>query len=80
VPDAIMLGCTHFPLIADEICSYFDGKPIMIHSGEAIVEYLEDQGIKPASAESTLDIFASDNVEGLREIAGRWLNISPHTP
>ena len=73
VPAAVILGCTHFPLISEEICSYFDGKPLMIHSGEAIVEYLEGQVIDSAADESKLNIFASDNVEGLREIAGRWL-------
>ena len=45
-PDAIILGCTHFPLISDNIASFFDNKPLMIHSGEAIAEYLEQKGLK----------------------------------
>jgi glutamate racemase len=74
-PDVIILGCTHFPLIADEISRFFGGKPIMIHSGDAIVEYLESsQNITSSpSKESKLKIFASDNVEGLRKIAKSWL-------
>lgn len=43
-PDAIILGCTHFPLIANAIQSYFfnkfAAKPLLVHSGEAIIEYL----------------------------------------
>jgi len=72
-PDAIILGCTHFPLIAKAIANYFNNKPTLIHSGEAIVEYLKDNGYTNSSYNSNITIFASDNVEGLREIANRWL-------
>ena len=60
-PDAIILGCTHFPLIRDTMQSYFDNSPIMIHSGEAIVEYLETHfDITKECKKSDLKIFASD--------------------
>lgn len=73
-PKAIILGCTHFPFIGDALLKYFQNEPILIHSGEAIVEYLEawyDLPIKKEEAE--LKIFASDNVQGLRKIADTWL-------
>ncbi|MFT7823878.1 MAG: glutamate racemase [Sulfurimonas sp.] len=74
-PSAVILGCTHFPLISEAIRNYFGGAPLMIHSGEAIVEYLEEtQGIGENSKKTELRIYASDNVEGLRKIADRWLN------
>ena len=74
IPDAIILGCTHFPLISDAILSYFDYKPILIHSGEAIVKYLNEQGIKDSvDIEPKLRIFASDNVNALRDTAKKWL-------
>ena len=72
-PDAIILGCTHFPLVSKAISNYFDNKPILIHSGEAIVDYLKDKGFKKKYPKSNITIFASDNVEGLRNIANRWL-------
>ena len=72
-PDAVILGCTHFPLISKEIKKYFKNRPIMIHSGEAIVEYLEKKGVKHTASNTSLKIFASDNVEGLRGIAKSWL-------
>jgi len=73
-PKAIILGCTHFPLIGDALLKYFNHKPILIHSGEAIVEYLEAQyELREKEKETTLKIFASDNVAGLREIAQKWL-------
>jgi glutamate racemase len=74
-PNAIILGCTHFPLISSAIEGYFDKSPIIIHSGEAIVEYLSKQyNIRENLYDNTeLKIFASDNVDGLREIAREWL-------
>jgi len=73
-PKAIILGCTHFPLIADTLSSYFENQPLLIHSGEAIVEYLaSNYHLSVQSKETKLKIFASDNVAGLRKIADRWL-------
>lgn len=73
-PKAIILGCTHFPLIGKALQNYFDDKPLLIHSGEAIVEYLEARyELIPKEKEAELKIFASDNVAGLRAIAERWL-------
>ncbi len=73
-PDAIILGCTHFPLISEPISNYFNKHPILIHSGEAIVEYLNMKGYKNSQNSSNITIYASDNVEGLRRIAQNWLN------
>jgi len=76
-PKAIILGCTHFPLISNYIRDYFPTKPKIIHSGEAIVEYLEKiHNIKSKSQITNLKIFASDNVNGLRDIAKDWLSNS----
>jgi len=73
-PTAIILGCTHFPLISDAMQAYFEGKPIMIHSGEAIVEYIQEQyTLQSKKIACDLKIFASSDVEGLRKIADAWL-------
>ena len=73
IPDAVILGCTHFPLVAEAIRSYFSGRPLMIHSGEAVVEYLETKGFGGKEGRNELKIFASDNVDGLRKVAEGWL-------
>lgn len=74
IPKAIILGCTHFPLIGNSLQRYFNPKPLLIHSGDAIVEYLDSRyRLSIKSAEADLKIFASDNVLGLRRIADRWL-------
>ena len=75
-PDAVILGCTHFPLIARAIGNYFGNKALLIHSGEAIVEYLETSyGIKGGTAKTDMKFFASENPDGLRQVAAKWLGL-----
>jgi glutamate racemase len=75
-PDAIILGCTHFPLISDAIQNYFGKDTILIHSGDAIVEQLELDFKFTAKYETTkLEFFASENPEALKGVAKQWLNI-----
>lgn len=75
-PDAIILGCTHFPLVAEAIDTYFDRQSTLIHSGEAIVEYLEGHYDFTKRFEHTeLKFFASENPEGLRKTAKEWLSL-----
>ena len=38
-PNALILGCTHFPLISKALANYFGADTLLIHSGDAIVEY-----------------------------------------
>ena len=77
-PDAVILGCTHFPLIADAIKGYFPNRPLLIHSGEAIAEHLQNEGYAPHRAKRCeLRIFASENPGALKAIAKRWLAMPP---
>jgi glutamate racemase len=75
-PDAIILGCTHFPLISDAIQNYFGKDTILIHSGDAIVEQLELDFKFSTKYETTkLEFFASENPDALKNVAKKWLNI-----
>lgn len=73
-PHAVILGCTHFPLLSDALQKHFGEETILIHSGEAIVEYLEKEfTFSKKYEEPTLQFFASENPEALRSIAKKWL-------
>jgi len=75
-PKVIILGCTHFPLISSAISNYFYRKPTLIHSGDAIVEYLKGKYLLSKEEKEThLKIFASENVNHLRDIAKYWLSL-----
>ena len=71
--DAVILGCTHFPLIEEKISSYLQGANT-IHSGDAIVSFLKTQYNCTKKYEDTkISFFASSNPEGLKSIANKWL-------
>lgn len=75
-PDGIILGCTHFPLISEAISQYFDHNIILIHSGEAIVEYLESHyRFTQKYPKPKLKFFASENPNALRKTAQKWLDL-----
>ncbi|MFK5937198.1 MAG: glutamate racemase [Sulfurimonas sp.] len=73
-PNAVILGCTHFPLLSKKLASYFGKDTLLIHSGDAIVEYLEKEfTFFNKHTNPKLKFFASENPEALREIAQKWL-------
>jgi len=75
-PDAIILGCTHFPLISESIGNYFGKNTKLIHSGDAIVESLEYIfEFKNRYKNPQMKFFASENPEVLRGVARKWLGI-----
>jgi glutamate racemase len=64
--DTVILGCTHFPFIADEISRYLGGVKT-IHSGDAIVEYLKTQyDFKEQFEETKVELFSSDKSSDLK--------------
>lgn len=72
-PQAIILGCTHFPLISHAIHSYFP-QATLVHSGEAIVTYLKNSHhIQSQGKKTDLKLFATENPEGLKKVAKIWL-------
>lgn len=74
-PDAIILGCTHFPLIAKPISDYFKGSTL-IHSGDAVVEYLKDEyNLTKNFTDTAITFFASENPDALKKVAKNWLDL-----
>ena len=74
-PHAIILGCTHFPLISKALQNHFSNDTILIHSGDAIVEYLEKKFTFTNEFKNPkLKFFASENPDALKVIAKKWLS------
>ena len=73
-PSAVILACTHFPLISKALSNYFGNETLLIHSGDAIVEHLSREfDFSKKYSEPDLKFFASENPEALRKIANEWL-------
>ena len=72
-PDALIMGCTHFPLIKNEYQKFFKDT-VLIHSGEAIVQYLKENfNLTGKYQKTNIKYFATENPEHLKEIAKQWL-------
>ena len=74
------LGISEFIVLLyfkpEVIQNYFGDKSLLIHSGDAIVEYLEQNFIFKNLYEKTeMKFFASENPEALRKIASQWLRL-----
>ena len=71
--DAIILGCTHFPLIENVISKYFNNA-ITIHSGDAIVQFLKKEYNCTKQYQNTdIKFFASQSPDELKKVASVWL-------
>jgi glutamate racemase len=57
----LILGCTHYPLVKDEISNYYDGKVDVIDSAERVASelalYLEQENMLAKNSSSELDEF-----------------------
>lgn len=75
-PDALILACTHFPLLANSLSAYFGPKTKLIHSGDAIVEFLKQrQKLLLKKEKAKLYFYASSDVKSLENTAKIWLNL-----
>ncbi|EAH7072089.1 glutamate racemase [Campylobacter upsaliensis] len=76
-PDALILACTHFPLLSKALSEFFGSKTRLIHSGEAIVEFLrENSRLKFLDKRANLRFYASSDIKSLEKTAKIWLNLS----
>ncbi|EPE3793786.1 glutamate racemase [Campylobacter lari] len=73
-PNALILACTHFPLIAHSLSEYFGKNTKLIHSGEAIALQLQQEfNLTSTQEETNIEFYASSDVEKLKKIANLWL-------
>lgn len=77
-PGAVLLGCTHYPLLKHAIDRFFGGKTLLIDSAEVcalhLKKFLAGKGLAaPDGQKGSLELFASDITSGFREQAARFL-------
>lgn len=77
--DVLILGCTHYPLLADIIGEFMGSEVTLIDSGKAAAEYarrfLTEQGMlaAPDKGPGENRFFVSDSIEGFSEVAEIFL-------
>lgn len=73
-PDILILACTHFPLLSKALQEYFGEKTKLIHSGDAIVEFLKThKNLKSLKHKAKLHFYATSDVNALKNTARIWL-------
>ncbi len=73
-PDALILGCTHFPLLSKALQGYFGDKTRLIHSGDAIVSQLQSEfNLRPKRHKSKVHFHATSDIKALKNTAKLWL-------
>lgn len=76
--DTIVLGCTHYPLVAELISDIMEAKVTLIHTGEAIAKHLLSLGLKQGHVnEGELPITIYVTGEILRASIESILQFSP---
>lgn len=81
-PDAVLLGCTHFPLLSDVIADVLP-EPAQISAGEASARAMAKLvGSDPAdgTAPGTDAFFTSDDPDAFYREAARFLGAPPASP
>ena len=83
-PDTLVLGCTHFPMVAEAIRVATGPEVVIVDSAETTARYvrqtLEAEGLAAADGEGGIRLLATDAPERFARIGGRFLErpIGPH--
>ena len=77
-PDAVLLGCTHYPLFRTAVESWFHGRTKVIDSGSACAEkvagVLAENGLEAEQGRTgTHDYYVTDYPAGFHPLAERFL-------
>ena len=76
-PDTLVLGCTHFPMLADTIRGAVGPEVSIVDSAETTARYvrqtLESRNLAARSGEGRLRLLATDAAERFARIGGRFL-------
>ncbi len=75
--DTLILGCTHFPLLAKVIRKVMGDNVTLIDSGHAtakyVADYLKAQQLLSSKETGVQSYFVSDRTEAFADVAGRFL-------
>lgn len=76
--DALVLACTHYPLIRKEINLFFDGRVDVLDSAnvvaKALQDYLTENGLINKSAQTNHHFIVSDYTEAFEASTGLFFN------
>ena len=81
-PDAVLLGCTHYPLLAEVLSAVLPG-PVLISAGEASAKAMASlaaDSLPPSDGSASDAFYTSDDPALFRREAARFLGAPPDAP
>ena len=76
-PDTLVLGCTHFPVLAEAIRAVAGGEVAVVDSAQTTARHvrrtLESRGLAAMSGEGSVRLLATDAAERFARIGARFL-------
>jgi glutamate racemase len=77
--DTLVLGCTHYPLLADAISGFLQSKVTLVDSAKncakAVAELLDRESISGPKGNGALDVALTDAPEGFLNVARQALQL-----
>jgi glutamate racemase len=83
-PDTLVLGCTHFPMLAETLRTVVGGRMHIVDSAETTARYvrrtIEAENLAATGSGAGVRLLATDAAERFARIGGRFLEreIQPH--
>jgi glutamate racemase len=76
--EELVLGCTHYPLIKDEIVQYYNGTVSIIDSPSIVAQHvykdLKENHLLSGSKEANYEFYISDLTDSFEASAGRFIH------
>lgn len=77
--DTLVLGCTHYPLLADAISRFLQGKVVLVDSAKncakALAELLDRESLRGPKGNGWLQVALTDAPEGFLDVAREALQL-----
>jgi glutamate racemase len=77
--DTLVLGCTHYPLLADAIARFLQSKVTLVdsakNSAKALAELLDRESLRGSKGNGKLQVALTDAPEGFLEVARKALQL-----
>lgn len=77
--DALILGCTHYPLLRPAIQRVLGEEVVLVDSGAAVAEAIAARHREPTGAPLVHRLLVTDVPARFKEVAGRFLGASPES-
>tara|TARA_Y100001960_G_scaffold311895_1_gene373006 strand:- start:418 stop:1206 length:789 start_codon:yes stop_codon:yes gene_type:complete len=71
--DCLILGCTHYPILFNDLKNYFNNSIQIFHSGPIIVDKLKEH-FSPNDCLSSIEYYVTDSPERFIKNANKFLN------